>query len=135
MTLVLDSSAVIAAVAEAAARPYVLEHVDAEGDICASALALSEARSPPSTPSPTTTCPEPTWKMACDCCGTTCTSSPSTSGASTRAATLARVRPLRIADAIHLAAAERLPPPVRFLTLEPAQVAAAAFLGFDVRSP
>jgi hypothetical protein len=42
---------------------------------------------------------------------------------------------VRLVDAIHLAAADRLPAPVRFLTLDRQQIAAAAALGFEVVSP
>lgn len=42
---------------------------------------------------------------------------------------------LRTVDAIHLAAAHRLPAPVRFLTFDRRQIPAAAALGFDVVSP
>lgn len=42
---------------------------------------------------------------------------------------------LRVVDAIHLAAADRLPRPLSFLTLDPAQIPAAAGLGFDVVAP
>ena len=42
---------------------------------------------------------------------------------------------LRLADAIHLAAADRLPRPVSFLTLERQQIPAAVELGFAVVSP
>ena len=38
-------------------------------------------------------------------------------------------------DAVHLAAADRLPRPVRYLTFERRQIPAAAALGFDVVSP
>ena len=51
-----------------------------------------------------------------------------------RAAQLAREQPLRLADALHLAAADRLPRPVAFLTFDPAQIPVALSLGFDVRS-
>lgn len=42
---------------------------------------------------------------------------------------------VRIVDAIHLAAADRLPPPVRYLTFDRQQIPAAAALGFEVLSP
>ncbi|MEA3218717.1 MAG: uncharacterized protein QOJ19_4873 [Acidimicrobiia bacterium] len=42
---------------------------------------------------------------------------------------------LRTIDAIHLAAAQRVPAPVRFLTFDRRQIPAAAALGFDVVSP
>jgi predicted nucleic acid-binding protein len=51
-----------------------------------------------------------------------------------RAAALARARPLRTVDAIHLAAAERLPPPVTFCTFDPRQIPGALAAGFDVAS-
>ena len=51
-----------------------------------------------------------------------------------RAARLARDQPVRLADAIHLAAADRLPRPLTFLTFDPAQIPVALSLGFDVRS-
>jgi predicted nucleic acid-binding protein len=41
---------------------------------------------------------------------------------------------VRIVDAVHLAAADRLPAPVRYLTFERQQIPAAAALGFEVVS-
>jgi len=51
------------------------------------------------------------------------------------AARLTRERPIRLSDGIHLAAALRLPPPRRLVTIDPVQVPAAIGLGFDVVSP
>ncbi len=51
-----------------------------------------------------------------------------------RAASLSRVQPVRLTDAIHLAAAERLPGPVRFVTFDPAQIGVALGLGLEVIS-
>ena len=42
---------------------------------------------------------------------------------------------IRTIDAIHLAAAQRLPAPIRYLTFERSQIAAALELGFDVIAP
>lgn len=42
---------------------------------------------------------------------------------------------LRTIDAIHLAAADRLPRPATYLTYDRQQIPAAAGLGFEVRSP
>ncbi len=42
---------------------------------------------------------------------------------------------LPLVDAIHLAAADRLPRPVRFATFERQQIPAAAELGFEIVSP
>ena len=51
-----------------------------------------------------------------------------------RAATLSREQPVRLTDAIHFAAIERLPGPVRFVTFDPAQIGVALGLGLDVVS-
>jgi predicted nucleic acid-binding protein len=50
------------------------------------------------------------------------------------AAMILREQPLRLADALHLAAAERLPAPVRFVTFDPIQIPVALGLGYDVIS-
>jgi predicted nucleic acid-binding protein len=50
------------------------------------------------------------------------------------ASRLMRDQPILLADAIHLAAATRLPRPVRFLTFDPAQIPIALSLGLDVVS-
>lgn len=52
----------------------------------------------------------------------------------TRAGEIGRHQPVRIADAIHLAAADRVPRPVRFATFDPNQIGPALDLGFDVVS-
>lgn len=51
-----------------------------------------------------------------------------------RAASLLRDQPLRLADAIHLAAADRLPRPVAFVTFDAAQIPVALSLGYEVVS-
>jgi uncharacterized protein len=51
-----------------------------------------------------------------------------------RAAALARTQPVRLSDAIHFAAAERLPAPISFVTFDPAHIGVALGLGFDVVS-
>jgi predicted nucleic acid-binding protein len=51
-----------------------------------------------------------------------------------RAAGLARNQPVRLTDAIHFSAAERLPAPIKFVTFDPAHIAVALGLGFDVVS-
>jgi predicted nucleic acid-binding protein len=51
-----------------------------------------------------------------------------------RASALLRDQPLRLADAIHLAAADRLPRPVTFVTFDAAQIPVALSLGYDVVS-
>jgi len=51
-----------------------------------------------------------------------------------RAAQIAREQPVRIGDAIHLAAADRLPRPLQFVTFDSAQIPVALSMGFDVVS-
>jgi predicted nucleic acid-binding protein len=51
-----------------------------------------------------------------------------------RATELTRTHPLRTVDALHLAAADRLPRPLRFVTFDPRQIPVAIDLGFDVVS-
>ena len=51
-----------------------------------------------------------------------------------RAADLLRRQPLRLADALQLAAADRLPRPLTFVTFDPTQIPVALSLGFDVVS-
>lgn len=50
------------------------------------------------------------------------------------AAALARSQPVRLTDAIHFAAARRLPAPIRFVTFDPAHIGVAMGLGFEVVS-
>lgn len=51
-----------------------------------------------------------------------------------RAAELSREQPLRTVDALHLAAADRLPGPVTYVTFDPRQIPVALALGFEVVS-
>ena len=51
-----------------------------------------------------------------------------------RAAELGRTQPVRTVDAIHLAAADRLPRPTTYLTFDPGQIPVAMALGYDVTS-
>lgn len=51
-----------------------------------------------------------------------------------RAAALGRDQPIRSTDAIHLAAADRLPRPASFVTFEPRQIPVALALDLDVVS-
>jgi len=51
-----------------------------------------------------------------------------------RAAELGRTHPLRTPDAVHLAAADRLPRPVTYCTFDSRQIPVALALGFTVAS-
>jgi hypothetical protein len=50
------------------------------------------------------------------------------------AAALCREQPLRLQHAVHLAAATSLPPPVRLVTFDPAQIPVGLALGLDIVS-
>jgi predicted nucleic acid-binding protein len=52
-----------------------------------------------------------------------------------RATELGAAYGLRTVDAVHLSAADRLPRPIRYLTLDRRQIPAAAALGFDLVAP
>ncbi len=133
MTLALDTSALLALVAEGAQRAIVLEAFATDRVWCASAMALTEAL-----PAIDRLTDEPILRadledavrLAWDHLHIV----PVDQRCLDRAATLSRLQPVRLTDAIHLASAERLPAPVRFITFDPAQIGVALGLGFDVVS-
>jgi uncharacterized protein len=133
MTIALDTSALLARELAHPARKVVDDAMAADRDWCTSALALSEAMAVVD-------------RLAIDPADAaamrhsirnavqSCHVVPIDERCLERAGELARDHPLRITDAIHLAAADRLPGPVTFLTLDPNQMPVAAALGFDVVS-
>jgi predicted nucleic acid-binding protein len=133
VTLALDTTALLARYLEGPFRDVIVEAMAGDHDWCASAVALSEAM------------------MLVDRLGDDPTRTDELRGAIRddwerihvvpvdqrcldRAAELGRTQPLRTVDAIHLAAADRLPRPLRFATFDPAQIPVAMGLGFDVLS-
>ena len=134
MTLYLDSSALVAAVIEGRGRAVVLEALDHDPDWCVSALALAESLAliPRLTDEEVVQQDvEDGVRLLFDRCAVV----PVDQLCLDRAAQVAREQPVRMGDAIHLAAADRLPRPVRFVTLDAAQIPVALSLGFDVVSP
>jgi predicted nucleic acid-binding protein len=133
MTVALDTSALLALAMDGGGRTAVLAALAADPVWSASALALGEAL-----PAIDRLTDEPvlrhdledavrrTWDHVHVV--------PVDQRCLDDAATLARAQPLRLADAIHLTAAGRLPPPVRYVTFDPAQIGVALALGFDVVS-
>ncbi len=133
MTLALDTSAVLALVVDGAQRPIVLDALATDQTWCASALALTEALPAIDrlTDQPILRADlEDAVRLTWDHLHVV----PIDQRCLDRAATLSRLQPVRLTDAIHLAAAERLPPPVRFVTFDPAQIGVALSLSFDVLS-
>lgn len=133
MTLALDTSALLALAVERDQRATVLEALDGDPIWCASALALTEAL-----PAIDRLIDEPIYRgdledairLTWDHLHVV----PTDQRCLDRAAVLSRDQPVRLTDAIHLAAAERLPGPIRFVTFDPAQIGVALALGFDVVS-
>ena len=133
MTVVLDTSALLALAVEGPQRPVVLAALADDPVWCASAMALTEAL-----PAIDRLTEEPILRadledavrLAWDHLHVV----PVDQRCLDRAAALSRLQPVRLTDAIHFAAAERLPRPIRFVTFDPAQIGVALGLGFDVVS-
>lgn len=131
--LALDTSAVVGRYIAGPAQAAVLAAMDADGDWCASALALTEALLAverldldPVSRAELRRALHDDWQRI--------NVVPVDERCLDRAAELGREQPVRIADAIHLAAADRLPRPLTYCTLDPRQIAVALALGFTVAS-
>ncbi|MEY2452222.1 MAG: uncharacterized protein QOD92_1796 [Acidimicrobiaceae bacterium] len=131
--LALDSSALLARYLGGPARQVVLDAMAADDDWCASALALSEvlalaerAASLESERDAIRRAVRDDWERI--------NVVPIDQVCLDRAAEIGRTQPVRTVDAIHLAAADRLPRPVTFCTFDPRQIPVAISLGFDVAS-
>lgn len=134
MTLMLDATALLARYLDVAFRPALLEAMDADHEWCASALALTEALmvvdrigDDPERAAHLRACLRDDW----DCVAVV----PTDAGCLARAAELGRRYPLGTIDALVMAAADRLPRPLTFATLDPVQIPVALALGFEVLSP
>jgi hypothetical protein len=133
VTLALDTSALVARHLAVPGRSVTNDAMAAERDWCASALALTEAlvlvdrlTDDPDLRLDLEDAIRLDWdRIAVVPIDALCLD---------RAADLARDRPLRLSDALHLAAADRLPRPVRYVTFDPGQIPVALALGFDVVS-
>lgn len=133
MTLFLDTTALLSRFLEGPARPVLLEAMAEDPDWCASALALSEALmlverlgDDPRRADELRREIRDDWERIHVV--------PVDQRCLDRAAELGRTQPVRTVDAIHLAAADRLPRPVRFATFDPGQIPVALSLSYDVLS-
>jgi predicted nucleic acid-binding protein len=131
VTLALDTSALLALVVDGDQRAVVLDALTSDRVWCASALALTEAL--PAIDRLTDEAVlraelEDAIRLSWDHVHVV----PIDQRCLDRAATLSRDQPVRLTDAIHLAAAERLPRPVRFVTFDPAQIGVAHGIGFEI---
>ena len=133
MTIMLDTSALVALHTSGTARAIAHDALQHEADWCASALALTEAMAIIDRMSEQEFIRHDledairhTWDYVAVV--------PVDQRCLDDAALLVRQQPLHISDAIHLAAATRLPKPVKFVTFDPAQIPVAMSLGLEVVS-
>lgn len=133
MTLALDSSALLARYLGGTTRALVLEAMAADPDWCASALALTEVLvlaerfgAFEGERDALRRAVRDDWERVHVV--------PVDQPCLDRAAELGRLHPLRTVDAIHLAAADRLPLPVTYCTFDSHQIPVALALGFGVVS-
>ena len=133
MTLFLDTSALLALTIDGPQRQVVLDVLNEDKIWAASAMALTEAL-----PAIDRLNDQPiirldledAVRLAWDHLHVV----PVDQRCLDRAAALARSQPVRLTDAIHFAAAERLPKPLRFVTFDPPQLGVALGLGFEAIS-
>jgi predicted nucleic acid-binding protein len=133
MTLALDATALVARHVAEPARATAVAAMDADPVWCASALALAEAlvlverlTDDPSARDVVRRAVVDDWQRVWVV--------PVDQPCLDRAAELMLAHPVRTADAIHLAAAERLPRPVTYVTFDPHQIPVALALGLDLAS-
>jgi predicted nucleic acid-binding protein len=133
MAIALDTTALLARYLDGPARPVVLAAMAADHDWCASALALTEALSlvdrlgdDPSRTDDLRRAIRDDWERIHVV--------PLDHRCLDRAAEIGRTQPVRTVDALHLAAADRLPRPTSFATFDPAQIPVALAMGFEVVS-
>lgn len=131
--LALDSSALLARYLGGPARQVVLDAMAADPDWCASALALSEvlalierAATLESERDALRRAVRDDWERI--------NVVPVDQRCLDRAAEIGRTQPVRTVDAVHLAAADRLPKPVTYCTFDPRQIPVALALEFTVVS-
>jgi len=133
MTVVLDTSALLAVATDSPPRDTVLAALDTDPVWATSAMALTEALPAIdrlSDEDDVRSDLEDAIRLVWDHLHIV----PVDQRCLDRAAGLARSQPVRLSDAIQFAAAERFPGPVQFVTFDPTQITVALGLGFDVVS-
>lgn len=133
MTLAIDTSALLGRYLSGPHRQVVIDAMAADSVWCASALARAEALGMVDRVCDLTTDSDRVRRALRDD-WERIHAVPLDQRCLDRAAELCREQPLRTVDALHLAAADRLPTPVTFLTFDPRQIPVALALGFDVLS-
>jgi predicted nucleic acid-binding protein len=133
MTLFFDATAFVARAVDVPGRDVVLAAGEADTDWCASVVTLAEAMvlahrlsDDAAERNELRRALRADWERLAVV--------PVDAPCLARAAELATDHPLRLIDAIHLAAADRLPRPVTFATFDDHQIPVALALGFTVVS-
>ncbi len=134
MTLALDSSALIRRYVPGAERGLVLSAMENASQWCASELARTEVMMALHRLAGSNVAAQDLWAAArADWDAFVVV--PVDKRCLAAATQIGSAYGLTTVDAIHLAAADRLPKPIRYATLDPGQIPAAAALGFEVVSP
>lgn len=128
--LVVDTSALLKRYLAEQHRDEVLEIMDSESVWCASLLAVTEARIALCRIVDEQMLGEALGHLEADAAHLTLV--PVDDMCLTRAAEIGCATGVRTLDALHLAAADRLPRPIKFLTLDHNQRSAAEALNFEV---
>ena len=133
MTVVLDTSALLALAVDGPARRIVLDGLAGDDVWAASAMALTEAL-----PAIDRLVDDPDLRLdledAIRLAWDHLHIVPVDQRCLDDAAELARTQPVRLSDAIHVSAARRLPAPIRFVTFDPAHIGVVLGVGFEVVS-
>jgi predicted nucleic acid-binding protein len=134
VTLFLDTSAIVRRYVRAPGRDLVLDAMAADADWCASALCRSEALLALHRLAVAPSQSARMWSRLRDDWDAFVVV-PVDDRCLAHAVELGATYALRTVDAVHLAAADRLPRPASYVTFDRHQIPAAAALGFDVISP
>ena len=133
MTVYVDSSALVRRYLRDRHTPLAVEAMAADDAWCASSLVRTEAQLALHRASVSSRQQSALWRELRDEWDAFWVV-PLDDRCMARAVEIGATYGVRIVDAIHLAAADRLPGPVRYLTFERGQIPAADALGFEVVS-
>jgi uncharacterized protein len=134
VVLFVDTSALVRRYVQGPGRGLVVEAMAADGDWCASALCRSETLLALHRLAVTPSQHERMWGRLRDDWDAFVVV-PVDDRCLAHAVELGATYGLRTIDAVHLAAADRMPRPARYVTFDRRQIPAAAALGFEVVSP
>lgn len=133
MSLYVDTSALVRRYLHDRHRPMVLDAMESDEPWCASALVRTEAQLALHRASVSARQQSALWRALRDEWEAFWVV-PLDDRCMARAVEIGATFGVRIVDAVHLAAADRLPAPVRYLTFDRQQIPAADALGFEVLS-